>query len=172
MRKNFEEVYVNLAASVKRFIAKRSGEPEEVIEDIFSQTMIAAWKGFNSFGNKSSYFTWICKIALHKIADYYRQEIHQNSSLIAPLLEDLVEPESTTPLESLALQELQIAVKRALDLLPASMQKIIHLRYWEEASVVEIAKVLGVTPKAAESKLYRAKKAFSKVVARKGLLKV
>lgn len=164
MRNNFESVYKSLSGALKRFIARRSGQSPEVVEEIFSQTMIAAWTGFSSFEHKSSYFTWICKIALHKIADYYRVQVHQNSTFIAPFLEDLVEPEELSVLEQIALADLQLAVNRALDLIPRKMRQILWLRYWEEASVAEIARALGVTPKAAESKLYRARKALAKML--------
>lgn len=164
MRKSFESVYKSISGPLKRFIAKRAGQDEQVVEEIFSATMTAAWTGFKTFEKKSSYFTWICRIALNKIADYYRHEIHSRSTFMAPLLEDLVEPEAMSPLEQLALSELQTTVQRALGLLPESSRKILHLRYWEDASLTEIAKLLNISPKAAESKLYRARKALAKVL--------
>lgn len=171
MRKNFEDTYRKLTPIVIKFIAKRTGADREVVEEICSSTMAAAWKGWHTFKHKSSYLTWICRIALNKIADYYRSEVHRKSKLIAPLLETLVEPDAPSLEEKLVLDDLKLAVARCLNLLPEDTRKVLRLRYWQEATLTEIAQIMGISPKAAESKLYRARKAFSQVVASLGVNK-
>ena len=143
-----------------------------MVEELFAQTIVAAWKGWHKFENKSSYFTWVCRIALNKIADYYRQEVNIHSKLIAPLIESLADPNTASLEETMALDELKLSVSRCLDLLPAEAKQVLFLRYWKEKTYQEIGKILQVSPKAVESKLYRARKTFARVVARHGLERI
>ena len=53
--------------------------------------------------------------------------------------------------------ERQAAVRKAVNDLPEDMREAIILCEWEELSVVEAADVAGTTPKALESRLYRAR---------------
>ena len=50
------------------------------------------------------------------------------------------------------------AVRSAVQTLPEELRAAIVLCEWEEASVAEAATILGATPKAVESRLYRARK--------------
>src|SRR3989338_4525664 len=105
----FEAAYRKLALPLMKFIVKRVGGNKEMAEEVFSRTVSAAWEGWNAFKHKSSYFTWVCRIALNKIADYYREEIHKESVFIAPLLEEIAGANVTelSPTERLALDELR-----------------------------------------------------------------
>jgi RNA polymerase sigma factor (sigma-70 family) len=169
---NFEELYPRLSDSVTRFIAKRSGATPEIVEEIASQTMVSAWKGWHTFKHKSSYLTWVCRIALNKLADYYRSQFNRQSTFIAPFIESLIEPELPNFEEKIALDELKVSVSRWLTLLSPENRRLLQLKYWEEATNAQIAQVLGVSTKAVENKLYRARKSLASVVAKDGGSKV
>ncbi len=172
MKINFEKIFLAVAGPLKRFIAKRTGESEQVVEEIFSETLASAWRGYTTFKKKSSFFTWICRIALNKIADYYRGQVHRQSQLVAPFIEDLVVPDTASFEEQLALAQLKVAVNKCLDLLPSQVRQILQLRYWQEATLAEIAQILSISTKAAEVRLYRARKAFLKLASKNGLEQV
>lgn len=172
MKINFKKIYLVVARPLRCFIAKRTGESEQVIDEIFSLTISAAWQGYKSFKKKSSFFTWVCRIALNKIADYYRGQVHKQSQFLAPFIEDLVIPDLASFEEQLALEQLKLAVNKCLDLLPTDVRKILQLRYWQEATLAEIGQFLGISTKAAEVRLYRARKAFSKLASKNGLEQV
>lgn len=42
-------------------------------EDISQEVFVAVYKNMNKFHNKSSIYTWIYKIALNKVYDFYRK---------------------------------------------------------------------------------------------------
>ncbi len=157
---SFEEIVPQIKLPLTKFIYKRLDATPEDAQEILSLTLIAAWKGWQTFKHKSSYFTWICRIALNKIADYYRGQVNTRSRFVAPLLESLVEPQSTSFEEQIALEELKKSVNLCLDLMPESTRKLLQLRYWQDTSIREIALIMGISPKSAESKLYRARKAL------------
>lgn len=162
----FENIYKSVSKPVIRFIAKRIGRDERAVDEVFSNTISAAWKGFNTFEHKSSFFTWICRIALNKIADYYRGQVHERSKFVAPILEDIanIEDCGLKPEESYMLQELRVSVRRCLDILPTEKRNLLYLRYWKDMTIKKIAKTLNVPERVVEGKIYRAKKLLKKII--------
>ena len=161
----FEKVYQKLALPLTKFIIKAVGGKEEVVNEVLSETFIAAWKGWNTFKHKSSYFTWLCRIALNKIADYYRDQINRNSGIIVPLFGNLDIPDSKTlsPEEKLALSELRESVNNCLNLLPFEKRRLLWFRYWKDLSYTEMARIMNISERAVEGKLYRARHDFAKI---------
>jgi len=156
---SFDTIYKKLSSPLFKFIAKRIGAKPQVAEEVFEETITAAWKGWSTFKHKSSYFTWICRIALNKIADYYRGQIHERSRFVAPILEEIayIEDQNILPEEKIALDELRFSIRKCLDLMPSEKRNLLYLRYWEELSVKQIAKQLNTSERAIEGKIYRAR---------------
>jgi len=162
---HFEDLHKKFSTPLFRFIAKRIGAKPEVTEEVFEETVIAAWKGFKTFKYKSTYFTWLCRIALNKIADYYRDQIHERSHIIVPTLKamSLIEADNISPEERLVLNDLRDNVNACLNLLPTNVRKLLWYRYWRGMSYNQIAKVMDISVRAVEGRLYRAKESFAKV---------
>jgi len=163
--KNFEKIYKKLALPLTKFIIKRIGGNEDVVDEVLSETFASAWKGWKTFKHKSTYFTWLCRIALNKIADYYRDQVNRNSGIIVPLFGNLDIPDSKTlsPEEKMALSELRESVNNCLNLLPYEKRRLLWFRYWQDLSTREVAKILKISERAVEGKLYRAKHTFAKI---------
>ena len=159
----FSGEFERWATPLTKFIIKRVAGDDKATEEVLSATMIAAWKGFNTFKHKSSYFTWLCRIALNKIADYYRDQIHRESKLITPGLKNLanMEDKSPSPEEKMALNELRESVNSCLNLLPPQKRQLLQLRYWYDMSYEEISELLGISERAVEGQLYRARHEFA-----------
>ncbi len=155
----FTVVYKQYALPLMKFIVKRLGGNHEVAEEVFAKTVSAAWEGWNKFENKSKFFTWLCKIALNKIADYYRQEVHENSTFVAPLLEELANRnnDELTAEEKLILDELRISVRSCISLLPQEKRNLLYLRYWKGMTISQIAEIFKVSERSIEGKIYRTK---------------
>ncbi len=161
----FEKNYKLFLSPLTRFVFKRLGSDPEIAELIVSETFEAAWKGYKTFRHKSSFFTWLCRISLNKIADYYRDQVHRRSHLVVPTLKWLSQIESKDiPIEEkLALDELRNKVNEVLNLLPTEKRKLLWLRYYRDLSYKEISVIFKISPRAVEGKLYRAKKAFARL---------
>lgn len=159
----FEGLYKKFSPHLFRFIAKRLGRDESAVEEVFEETVVAGWKSYRSFKHKSSYFTWLCRIALNKIADYYHDQVHENSRIIVPLIDSLtdIDTSSLSPEENLSLKELRISVHDCLNLLPIEARRLLWFRYWKDYSYEQIAKLLEISPRAVEGRIYRAKHEFA-----------
>ena len=161
----FSEFYKKFSPPLSRFIAKRIGADEKTAEEIMEETMVAAWRGLRTFRHKSSYFTWLCRIALNKIADYYHDQVNSRSAIVVPLIDAITQKDekSLSPEESLALTELRKSVNDCLNLLPYEKRRLLWFRYWKDMSYTEISKAMGISERAVEGQLYRVKHDFAHI---------
>jgi RNA polymerase sigma factor (sigma-70 family) len=162
---DFEKLYKKFSPILFKFIAKRLGKSMDVVEEIFQETIVAAWRGYKAFKHKSSFFTWMCRIALNKIADYYHDQVNSNSRIVVPLLDslNLIDTKNLSPEEQIALKELRSSVNSCLNLLPTKIRQLLWFRYWKDMSYKQIGRILGLSERAVEGKIYRAKEKFAKV---------
>ena len=103
-------------------------------------------------------------IALNKISDYYRDQINKNSRIVVPIIEALTEADSKSlsPEEAMALKELRNSVNNCLNLMSPEKRKLLQFRYWYNLSYDEISRILGISERAVEGQIYRAKQEFEK----------
>ncbi len=148
------------------FLTKRSGDPQ-IAREVLQETYLAALKSYSTFHHKSTYFTWICKIALNKLADYYRGQVRHRSRVVVPGIEAfnlLVDPQLSAE-EKLVLDELKSRVNQCLNLLPPRHRRLLQLRYYEQLTLSQICLKLHLSPRSLEGQLYRAKKLLARLYA-------
>jgi RNA polymerase sigma-70 factor, ECF subfamily len=162
----FRLVYRKIAAPLAKFIVHRMYDDPNGADEVFSETVIAAWIGWQRFEHKSSYLTWITRIALNKMADYYRSQINRRSHLVAPLLETIasIPSKELTPEEKIVLKELRTSVKKCLLALPPEKQKLLYLRYWEDLTIKKIALIMGTSERSIEGQIYRARLSLKEII--------
>ena len=151
---------------LRKFIASRLDNPFEV-DEILQETLISALDAYPSFRGKSSFFTWLCGIANHEIADFYRKKrIKTVLFSLFPFLENLAE-QALGPEQQLLKQEIEHETEKrvrwVLGELNEGYEEILRLRYYQHLSVGQIAGKLNESYKAIESKLSRARKAFEEI---------
>jgi RNA polymerase sigma factor (sigma-70 family) len=165
MTKNpqFDSLYESVSSPLFKFIAKHLRRDQTAVEEVFEETIVAAWKGYQAFEHKSSYFTWLCRIALNKIADYYHDQVNENSGIIVPIIDSLiyVDKDNLSPEEKMALEELRASVNDCLNLMPYEKRRLLWFRYWKDYSYEQISKMLGISERAVEGRIYRAKEEFA-----------
>ncbi len=156
-------LYQKFAKPLLKFLIKKYHLDEEVAAELAQEAWLAAFKSFNTFQNKSTFFTWLCKIAIFKTADYYRKFINKDSGFIAPTLDDvnnLISPD-ITPEEYATLIDVRLKVKRCLLLLPEKYKQILLLRYYKQYTYTQIANEMHLSVRNVESVLTKAKKEFA-----------
>lgn len=146
------------------FIRQRVADEEEA-QEILAETLATAWESGSSFKGRSAYFTWLCGIARHEIADFYRKKWLKNwlfSRL--PWLEDLAS-QALGPEQELLKKELAGQVRATLVNLDEKYRQVLRLKYYQDLSVREIAQKLNESYKTVESRLFRARAAFAQAFA-------
>jgi len=164
--KSFALLYRQFGLPLMKFLVKRMGGNQEAAGEVFSQTIFAALKSWHTFQHKSSFFTWICRIGLNKMADYYRDQIHERSIIVIPALEELanIGSKDLSSDEKYALEELRMAIRDALGKLSPQQRQLLHLRYWRDQTISAIAKTLNMSERSVEGKIYRAKVALKQIL--------
>lgn len=162
------KLYTKYALPLMKFLMQRMEGDQIAAEEVLANTFLAVCYTYRTFQHKSQFFTWLCRIALNKIADYYRNQIHENSIFIAPTLEKLANIENNKQLsiqEIIALKELKTAVKECVKLLPPEKQQLLYLRYWQNMTIKKIAQIFGTSERSIEGKIYRSKNKLRQIIA-------
>ena len=137
---------------------------EDDANDLAQETFVRVFQARASFVTNKKFSNWLFTIAANLARNQIRWRTrHPNVSLDAeanstdqPLREKLASP-APTPKEQVLSRERAVAVRVAVNALPEDMREAIVLCEWEEHSMAEAAIILETTPKAVESRLYRAR---------------
>lgn len=156
-----EEYYNRHADSLYAFIFHHVNR--EDAEEIWQDCLLVSIRNIANFRGQSSMFTWLCAIARHKIADYYRKQNRTAAFVDTPVEEiNHIFDDAPLPEETLQQKSVRLKVIEALHSLPDEYRNAIIARYADNNSVDEIAEQLGKSYKATESLLSRARSAFRK----------
>ena len=164
----FEEFFACYFPRLYRFALARLGGDEDAAEEVVQATLCRAVAVLKTYRGEAALFTWLCTLCRHEMGAHLRRVARER-----PAREPLEEsPETRAALESLAAaledgpeddlrrKEVARVVQNILDYLPAAYGDALEWKYALGLPVKEIAARLGLSPKAAESLLTRARQAF------------
>ena len=146
--------------------AFRLCQNEKDAEDLVFRTLARVVERAKSFNGKSSFFTWMCSI----LVNFYRMDMRRRGANTLVLDSDPPERPDTQPDPSEALSAVDeaSATRAAVDALPNDLRAAIVLHYFDEMSVPEMAKALGVPDGTVYWRLHEGRKkireALSKVL--------
>ncbi|MCY4401738.1 MAG: sigma-70 family RNA polymerase sigma factor [Candidatus Poribacteria bacterium] len=120
----------------------------ETAEDICQEVFLKAWKALPKFRGDSALYSWIYKIAINCIIDFYRKENKQYIKSLEEIPEYsddiLYTVENRTPqTQFLENKELENIIGEAVSRLPTGQRRVFHLRYDEELPIKDIASRLN-----------------------------
>jgi len=151
------------AIGVFHFLCRMVGNEDDA-NDLAQETFVRVFKSAKSFRAEQKFSTWLFTIAANLARNHFRwRSRHPNLSLEAENPETEQSLGSTLPANSPAPHEAALAgeraeaVRAAVKNLPEDLREALVLCEWEERSVAEAAVILETTPKAVESRLYRAR---------------
>ena len=151
------------ATPVFHFLCRMTGNEDDA-NDLAQETFVRVFKSCKSYRASEKFTTWLFTIAANLARNHFRwRSRHPNLSLDAENGETEQSFASTLPANSPNPNELMLkgeraaAVRTAVQKLPEDLREAIVLCEWEERSVAEAATILEATPKAVESRLYRAR---------------
>jgi RNA polymerase sigma factor (sigma-70 family) len=122
--------------------------------DLAQETFVRIFRYRDRFEIHRRFSTWMFQIALNLLRDHGRY--HQRRPA-APLSEAAEIRDEVDPSQVASDREVATAVREAINTLPAHLREVIVLFEYEHLSHAEIAEVVGASPKAVETRLYRAR---------------
>jgi RNA polymerase sigma-70 factor (ECF subfamily) len=151
------------ATPVFHFLCRLTGNEDDA-NDLAQETFVRVFKSAKSFHANQRFSTWLFTIAANLARNHFRwRSRHPNISLDAENSEteqslgSTLPAKSPAPNETAMAEERAAAIRLAVQKLPEELREAIVLCEWEERSVAEAATILEATPKAVESRLYRAR---------------
>lgn len=163
----FERFFDAAYPLLYRFALVRLGFDRDAAGDVAQAAICKAIGKLRTFRGEAALLTWLCTFCRHELYAFHRRN---PGRFEVELVED--DPEIRAALESLRAatsQDLEAwldhhkaasIVQRVLDHLPSHYADALEWKYIDEISVQEIGVRLGLGPKAAESLLTRARRAF------------
>src|ERR1700723_4081816 len=132
-------------------------------EDTLQETLLKAYVHIGRFEGRSAFSSWLTRIAINSALMVSRKKrSHYVYSLGGGVDGDdfkLPEPTETAhnPEESCILNALENEYVRAIRYLSPTLRVVVQIRYREDASVAQIAEMLGISESAVKSRLLRAR---------------
>ncbi len=127
-------------------------------EDVAQEVMFRAWRGIGQFHGRSSYFTWLYRIAVNEANRALEKRARRPAGVpLGPDELQLPAPADDEPSRQAEASELRMALGRALAELPPPLRTAIVLRDVEGLSTQEAAEIAGVGQAAFKSRLHQAR---------------
>jgi RNA polymerase sigma-70 factor, ECF subfamily len=124
-------------------------------DDVVQETLWRAWRGIRGFRRRSSFYTWLYRIAVNEVRRSLEKGARRPDT--TRLAEDQLQvsaPPDTGPAAEAEYNELRAALRAALLALPLAHRTAIVLRDIEGLSTREAAAIVGVGEAAFKSRLH------------------
>ncbi|MBN1670863.1 MAG: RNA polymerase sigma factor [Kiritimatiellae bacterium] len=165
-----QEFYRLYVTAIYNFALYRLGKNEDLAEEAVNEIFERAFRHMREYDPaRGEVYTWLVNIGrsvttkiIRREQKWKKHELHWQQ--IDERLREIYEAidEEAIPDEILETEETRLLVRTTMSQLPLKYRRLLEERYWKEKSNREIAGMLGVSEKAVESMLARARLAFKK----------
>ncbi|MHA6765823.1 RNA polymerase sigma factor [Sphingobium ummariense] len=144
--------------AVWRLARGHVGDADEAF-DITQEAFIAAFAAIARYDGSRPFRAWMARITLNKCRDWARRRAVRRFFTLAKPLDDAtdVADMAASPEESLASADAVSRINAAIAALPAKLKEVLLLRTIENMGQADTARLLGISEKAVETRLYRAR---------------
>ncbi|MDF0541254.1 RNA polymerase sigma factor [Sphingobium sp. H39-3-25] len=143
---------------VYRIARGHLGDADQAL-DVTQQVFVSAFAALHRYDPARPFHTWIARIAVNKCHDWARRRAVRAFLTFARPIDDASQVADDKALADVALadqRELARAMA-AIAQLPARLKDVLVLRTLESFTQAEVAATLGISEKAVETRLYRAR---------------
>jgi RNA polymerase sigma-70 factor, ECF subfamily len=153
----FEQLSGAYADRVYVLLLRLLGDRDEAA-DVAQEVMLRAWRGIGNFNGRSSYFTWLYRIAMNEANRALERRARRPAGVLIGERElELPASAAEEPARQAEASELRLALRRAIGDLPPELRTALVLRDVEGLSTQEAAEIAGVGQAAFKSRLHQAR---------------
>ena len=135
----------------------------EEAEEVLQTTYLKILDGRARFDERSSFKTWLFAVIRRTAAERRRSRWLRSLAALRWLDDP---PPVTTPEARLDSSETSRVLRAALQALPARQREVLHLVFYQDLTVEEAARVLGISVGSARTHYHRGKAALAREVRR------
>ena len=128
---------------------------DDAAQELVSRTLLRAIERIDLFRGGSMLYTWLYTI----LVNFWRMELRKRKSEKVVFTDEIPDrpDESPDPFEALAAKADAQAIREAVGRLPALYRAVTVFRYFDDMTVPEIARVLGIPEGTVKFRLHKAK---------------
>ena len=148
-----------------RFAYRYVADEQQAL-DITQETFVRAYFGIGRFRPRAKFVAWLYGIATNLCRDWARGKAHRQAQLTVSLEEAATAAHSPapTPAREAESHERMATLEAAIFELPHHLRTALILFALEGHSQQECAELLGISAKAVETRVYRARKLLKKML--------
>ncbi len=168
-RPTMEYLFDRYSAGIYRYISVRVGRNQALADELMQQLWLQGCKSGGAVPPDEFEF-WLRRVAQNLISDHWRRkhrrpaQIPIENAAIAGELAERIDSE-LLPAEVVQKQELLDQVALAVTALPAADQELVVLHYVQGRPFGEIGERFGMSERAIEGRLYRARRKLKELLA-------
>ncbi|WP_435413662.1 RNA polymerase sigma factor [Psychroserpens mesophilus] len=152
--------YKDLVFTLALRMLKNREEAEEVAQDTFIKT----YKSLEKFKGDSKFSTWIYRVAYNTSLDRIKKnKKHFNEVEINEFTAHQVITIDNA-LDRLETKEQEEVIQRCIALLPSEESFLLTLYYFDDLSLDDISKIVGITANSIKVKLFRSRKKLAAIL--------
>ena len=150
---------------VYRLVRGSIGDGDAAL-DVTQEAFIAAFAALKSYDGARPFKTWVSRIAINKCRDWARRRaVRRFISFALPIeAAGSIADETISADRQLADRAKLARVQDAITTLPAPLREPLILHTIEGLAQAEVAQVLGISEKAVETRLYRARNKLTEIL--------
>jgi RNA polymerase sigma-70 factor (ECF subfamily) len=143
---------------------RRLGLNEDEVEDVASETFLAAYKGLKYYQGQAELSTWLWSIAYQQAISYLRKNRRKWKHFDDPD-EQIIESDGHQPVSAAQNREEEEIIWQQVKKLPKLWAMAIILYYKEQKSISEIAKIMKLRQNTVKTYLFRAREKLKQILA-------
>ena len=141
-----------------RFALRLTGNTDRA-EEVVQEALCRVLRSWRSYRGDASFRTWMLQIVLNVDRDRRRRALRTERVAVAGATTETVRPD-----EQAAANELQAAIRAAIDALPERQREVALLSLGEGLAAQEVAKVLETTEANVHTCLHLARKRIAQAI--------
>lgn len=158
----FDVLVLKYQASISRVVGKIIDSDPTAVGDVVQETFINAYRALGGFEGKSSFYTWLYRIAINTTKNYIKYRSRRPPDTDIDIKEVISNGkylinDAASPDKLLHRDEVQEAVLNAVNKLPDELRTSIVLREMGGLSYDEIANVMQCPVGTVRSRIFRAR---------------
>jgi RNA polymerase sigma-70 factor, ECF subfamily len=164
-RRALETLYMRHHARLYRLLLRRIGR-ESVAEELVNEVFLEVWRNAHRFEAKARVATWLIAIARYKaLSELRRHTETQLDDCVAAAIEDPADGPATT----VERQNRRVILHRCLAKLSPQHREVIHLVYYQEKKIEEVARFIGAPINTIKTRIFYARSRMAQLLAEAGV---